>query len=180
MRKKVSSHLIGLWRTWRYLWGPHESLIIMTDSKSVTRCFQKKELDDSSTVMECSDFVLQFIFSISQIPWKRTTLQIFISIKTQPYWRQGILKIERSSNKTDWNKSWVRRHRENHMTLLKKTQEAWRRNTPQYTNWATRHHSVVILGQGPAKRYDNFSQSALNKIITSTDLTKSRSQTTQL
>ena len=50
------------------IWGATKPVIIMTDSKSVTRFFQAKMI--SPALWSAYDFVLQFNFFIAHIPQK--------------------------------------------------------------------------------------------------------------
>ena len=56
-------------------WGASKPVIIMTDSKSVTRFFQTKM--SAPPLWNACDFVLQFNFSIAHIPWKMNTAADF-------------------------------------------------------------------------------------------------------
>ena len=58
-------------------WGAIRPLIIMTDSKSVTRFFQTKMI--LPTLWNASDFVLQFNITIAHIPEKMNTAADFLS-----------------------------------------------------------------------------------------------------
>ena len=57
-------------------WGATKPLIIMTDSKSVTRFFQTKMIPPP--LWNACDFVLQFNFSIAHIPRKKNTAADFL------------------------------------------------------------------------------------------------------
>ena len=52
-------------------WGATKPVIIMTDSKSVTRFFQTKMIPPP--LCNACDFVLQFNFTIAHIPGKKNT-----------------------------------------------------------------------------------------------------------
>ena len=58
-------------------WGATKPVIIMTDSKSVTRFFQTKMIPPP--LWNACDFVLQFIFTIAHIPGKMKTAADFLS-----------------------------------------------------------------------------------------------------
>ena len=58
-------------------WGATKPVIIMTDSKSVTRFFQTKMI--SSPLWNASELVLQFNFTIAHIPGKTNTAADFLS-----------------------------------------------------------------------------------------------------
>ena len=58
-------------------WGATKPVIIMTDSKSVTRFFQTKMIPPP--LWNACDFVLQFNFTIAHIPGKMNTAADFIS-----------------------------------------------------------------------------------------------------
>ena len=58
-------------------WGATKPVIIMTDSKSVTRFFQTKMIPPP--LWNASDFVLQFNFTIAHIPGKVNTAADFLS-----------------------------------------------------------------------------------------------------
>ena len=58
-------------------WGTTKPVIIMTDSKSVTRFFQTKMIPPP--LWNACDFVLQFNFTISHIPGKMNTAADFLS-----------------------------------------------------------------------------------------------------
>ena len=72
-------------------WGATKPVIIMTDSKSVTRFFQTKMIPPP--LWNACDFVLQFSFTISHIPGKMNTAADFLSrLETDPN-EKIILKI---------------------------------------------------------------------------------------
>ena len=56
-------------------WDATKPVIIMTDSKSVTRFFQTKTIPPP--LWNACDFVLQFNFTIAQIPGKTNTAADF-------------------------------------------------------------------------------------------------------
>ena len=58
-------------------WGTTKPVIIMTDSKSVTRFFQTKMIPPP--LWNACDFVLQFNFTIAHIPGKMNTAADFLS-----------------------------------------------------------------------------------------------------
>ena len=58
-------------------WGATKPVIIMTDSKSVTRFFQTIMIPQP--LWNACDFVLQFVFSIAHIPGKMNTAADFLS-----------------------------------------------------------------------------------------------------
>ena len=58
-------------------WGATKPVIIMTDSKSVTRFFQTKMIPPP--LWNACDFVLQFNFTIAHIPGKMNTAADFLS-----------------------------------------------------------------------------------------------------
>ena len=58
-------------------WGATKPVIIMTDSKSVTRFFQTKMIPPP--LWNACDFVLQFNFTIAHIPGKNNTAADFLS-----------------------------------------------------------------------------------------------------
>ena len=61
-------------------WGATKPVIIMTDSKSVTRCFQTKMIPPP--LWNTCDFVLHFNFTISHISGKvNTAADFFISFR---------------------------------------------------------------------------------------------------
>ena len=59
------------------LWGATKPVIIMTDSKSVTRFFQTKMIPPP--LGNACDFVIQFNFTIEHIPGKMNTAADFLS-----------------------------------------------------------------------------------------------------
>ena len=65
------------------IWGATNPVIIMTDSKSVTRFFQTKMIPPP--LWNACDFVQQFIFTIAHIPGKMNTAADFLSrLKLDP------------------------------------------------------------------------------------------------
>ena len=72
-------------------WGATEPVIIMTDSKSVTRFFQTKMI--LPTLWNGCDFVLQFNFTIAHIPGKMNTAADFLSRLEMDPNEKIILKI---------------------------------------------------------------------------------------
>ena len=72
-------------------WGVTRPVIIMTDSKSVTRFFPTKLI--RPPLWNACDFVLQFIFTIAHIPEKMNTAAGLLSrLETDPN-EKIILKI---------------------------------------------------------------------------------------
>ena len=57
-------------------WGATTPVIIMTDSKSITKCFQTKMIPPP--LWNACDFVLQFNFTIAHIPGKINTAAEFL------------------------------------------------------------------------------------------------------
>ena len=78
-------------------WGATKPVIIMTDSKSVTRIFQTKMIPPS--LWNACDFVLQFNFTIAHIPGKMNTAAVFLSCLEMDPNEKMILKI-REGNPT--------------------------------------------------------------------------------
>ena len=72
-------------------WGLIKPVIIMTDSKSVTRFFQTKMIPPP--LWKASDFVLQFKFTIAHIPGKMNTAADFLSRLAMDANEKIILKI---------------------------------------------------------------------------------------
>ena len=72
-------------------WGATKPVIIMTDSKSVTRFFQTKMIPPP--LRNACDFVLQFNFTIAQIPGKMNTAADFLSRLEMDPNEKIILKI---------------------------------------------------------------------------------------
>ena len=73
-------------------WGATKPVIIMTDSKSVTRFFQTKMIPPR--LWNACDFVLQFNFTIAHIPGKMNTAADFLSLlEMDPNEKKIILKI---------------------------------------------------------------------------------------
>ena len=72
-------------------WGATKSVIIMTDSKSVTRFFQAKMIPPPS--WNACDFVLEFYFTIAHIPGKMNTAADFLSRLGMDPIEKLILKI---------------------------------------------------------------------------------------
>ena len=75
LQKRNSSHLHGLQRIWTKIFGAIKPVIIMTDSKSVTRFFQTKMI--RPPLWNAYDFVVQFNFIIAHIPGKMNTAADF-------------------------------------------------------------------------------------------------------
>ena len=73
------------------LWGATKPVIIMTDSKSVTRFFQTKMIPPP--LWNACDFVLQFNFTIAHIPGKMNTAADFLSRLEMDPNEKLILKI---------------------------------------------------------------------------------------
>ena len=72
-------------------WGGTKPVIIMTDSKSVTRFFQTKMIPPP--LWNACDFVLQFNFTIAHIPGKMNTAADFLSRLEMDPNEKVILKI---------------------------------------------------------------------------------------
>ena len=72
-------------------WGATKRVIIMTDSKSVTRFFQTKMIPPP--LWNACDFVLQFNFTIAHIPGKMNTAADFLSRLEMDPNEKVILKI---------------------------------------------------------------------------------------
>ena len=72
-------------------WGATKPVIIMSDSKSVTRFFQTKMIPP--TLWNACDFVLQFNFTIAHIPGKMNTAADFLSRLEMDPNEKIILKI---------------------------------------------------------------------------------------
>ena len=74
-------------------WGTTKPVIIMTDSKSVTRFFQTKMIPPP--LWNACDFVLQFNFTIAHIPGKMNTAADYISRLEMDPNEKIILKIRK-------------------------------------------------------------------------------------
>ena len=72
-------------------WGATKPVIIMTDSKSITRFFQTKKIPPP--LRNACDFVLQFKFTIAHIPGKSNTAADFLSRLERDPNEKVILKI---------------------------------------------------------------------------------------
>ena len=72
-------------------WGATKPVIIMTDSKSVTRFFQTKMIPPQ--LWNACDFVLQFNCTIAHIPGKMNTAADFLSRLEMDPNEKVILKI---------------------------------------------------------------------------------------
>ena len=72
-------------------WGGTKPVIIMTDSKSVTRFFQTKTIPPP--LWNACDFVLQFNFTIAHFPGKKNTAADFLSRLEMDPNEKIILKI---------------------------------------------------------------------------------------
>ena len=72
-------------------WGATKPVIILTDSKSVTRFFQTKMIPPP--LWNACDFVLQFNFTIAHIPGKMNTAADFLSRLEMDPNEKVILKI---------------------------------------------------------------------------------------
>ena len=82
------------------LWGATEPVIIMTDSKSVTRFFQTKTIPPP--LWNACVFVLQFNFTIAHIPGKLNTAAVFLSpFEMDPNEKNSFKNQRKHSNKTD-------------------------------------------------------------------------------
>ena len=73
------------------IWGAPKPVIIMTDSKSVTRFFQTKMIPPP--LWNACDFVLQFNFTIAHIPGKMNTAADFLTRLEMDPNEKIILKI---------------------------------------------------------------------------------------
>ena len=81
-------------------WGATKPVIIMTDSKSVTRFFQTKII--APPLWNACDFVLQFNFTIADIPRKMNTAADFLfRLEKDPNKKINFENHRRHSNKTD-------------------------------------------------------------------------------
>ena len=72
-------------------WGATKTVIIMTDSKSVTRFFQTKMIPPP--LWNACDVVLQFNFTIAHVPGKMNTAADFLSLLEMDPNEKIILKI---------------------------------------------------------------------------------------
>ena len=72
-------------------WGATKPVIIMTDTKSVTRFFQTKMI--SPPLWNACDFAIQFNFSMAHIPRKMNTAADFLSLLEMDPNEKVILKI---------------------------------------------------------------------------------------
>ena len=75
--KEVLGIYMALKELRHIIWGATKPVIIMTDSKSVTRFFQTKMIPPP--LWNACDFVLQFNFTIAHIPGKTNTAADFLS-----------------------------------------------------------------------------------------------------
>ena len=75
-------------------WGATKPVIIMTDSKSVTRFFQTKMIPPP--LWNACDFVLQFNCTIAHIPGKMNTAADFLSRLEMDPIEKVILKMEKT------------------------------------------------------------------------------------
>ena len=81
-------------------WGATKPVIIMTDSKSVTRFFQTKMIPPP--LRKPCDFALQFNFTIAHNPGKMNTAADFLSrLEMDPYEKNNLKNYRRLSNTTD-------------------------------------------------------------------------------
>ena len=81
-------------------WGATKPVIVMTDSKSVTRFFQTKMIPPP--LWNACDFVLQFDFTIAHIPGKMNTAADFLSrLEMDPNEKTNFKNQRRHSNKTN-------------------------------------------------------------------------------
>ena len=81
-------------------WGATKPVIIMTDSKAVTRFFQTKVI--LPPLWNACDFVLQFNFTLAHTPGKMNIAGDFLSrLETNPNKRNHLKKQRRHSNKTN-------------------------------------------------------------------------------
>ena len=72
-------------------WGATKRVIVMTDSKSVTRFFETKMIPPP--LWNACDFVLQFNFTIAHIPGKMNTAADFSSRLEMDHNEKIVLKI---------------------------------------------------------------------------------------
>ena len=89
--KKFPANYMAFKEFRHIFWGATKPVIIMTDSKSVTRFFQT-EMTPPSLWNAC-DFVLQFNFTIAHIPGKMNTAEDFLSPLEMDPNEKIILKI---------------------------------------------------------------------------------------
>ena len=75
--KEILAIYMALKKFGHLFWGATKPVIIMTDSKSVTRFFQTKMIPPP--LWNACDFVLQFNFTIAHIPGKMNTAADFLS-----------------------------------------------------------------------------------------------------
>ena len=75
--KEFSANYMALKEFGHIFWGATKPVIIVTDSKSVTRIFQTKKIPPP--LWNTCDFVLQFDFTIAHIPGKMNTAADFLS-----------------------------------------------------------------------------------------------------
>ena len=73
------------------LWGATKPVIIMTDTKSVTRFFQTKMIPPP--LLSACDFVLHFSFAFAHIPGKKNTAADFLSRLEMDRNEKIVLKI---------------------------------------------------------------------------------------
>ena len=90
-----AKELLAIYRAFKefghIFWGATKPVIIMTDSKSVTRFFQTKMIPPP--LWNACDFVLQFNFTIAHIPGKTNTAADFLSRLEMDPNEKVILKI---------------------------------------------------------------------------------------
>ena len=77
LRKRIFSHLLAFIECGNIFWGSTKPVIIMTDSKSITRFFQTKMIPPP--LWKTCDFVLQFSFTIAHIPGEMNTAADYLS-----------------------------------------------------------------------------------------------------
>ena len=135
-------------------WGATKPVIIMTDSKSVTRFFQTKMIPPP--LWNTCDSVLQINFTIAHIPGKKNTAADFLSrLEMEPN-EKIFLKIREDIPtkpiEVNIESTGIAQEEPVFFDLtdgLEATKkELWkrkRRSTKYYTYRPTSHHSVVLL-----------------------------------
>ena len=89
--KEISAIYLAFKEFGHIFWGATKPVIIMTDSKSVTKFFQTKMIPPS--LWNACDFVLQYNFTIGHIPGKMNTAADFLSRLGMDPKEKIILKI---------------------------------------------------------------------------------------
>ena len=137
-------------------WGATKPVIVMTDSKSVTRFFQTKMIPPP--LWNACDLVLQISFTIAHIPGKKNTAKIFLSrLELDPN-EKIILKIREDIptkvievNIESTGIAQVEQENRSSLTLQthKRLQQKnfgnLRRRTNCHNKRSTSHHSVFLL-----------------------------------